>query len=104
MYGQQHPLMEKPGYSKVVWGLTFPQLIAILIGGKLSYEFSRIVPALPVKNAVIAHIHHLIPLAITLALLYAREQKTGLLLYQYIYHWLRFKLKQNRVFTWKRPI
>ena len=91
MYGQQHPLMEKPGYSKVVWGLTFPQLIAILIGGKLSYEFSRIVPALPVKNVVIAHIHHLIPLAITLALLYAREQKTAYCCINIYTHWLRFK-------------
>lgn len=103
MYGQQHPLMGKPAVSKVVWGLTFPQLIAIMIGGKLSYEFSKIVPALPVKNVIIAHVHHLIPLAFTLILLYAREQKTGLLLYQYIYHWIKFKLKQNRTYLWKRP-
>ncbi len=104
MYGQQHPLMEKPGYSKVVWGLTFPQLIAILIGGKLSYEFAKVVPAIPINNVVIAHVHHLIPLALTLILLYTREQKTGLLLYQYIFCWIKFKLKQNRIFVWKRPI
>lgn len=104
MYGHQHPLMERPGNSKVVWGLTFPQLIAILIGGKLSFDFSKIVPALPVKNVVIAHMHHLLPLAIALILLYAREQKTGLLLYQYVCNWIKFKLKKNRTFDWKRPL
>jgi hypothetical protein len=104
MYGEQHPLMEKPGFSKIVWGLTFPQLIAILIGGKLSFELSKIIPAIPVNNIVLSHIHHLIPLAITLILLYAREQKTGLLLYKYMYHRIKFKLKQNRTFVWKRPI
>jgi len=103
MYGQQHPLMVKPAVSKVVWGLTFHTLIAYLLDGKLSYEFSKIVPALPVKNFIIAHVPHLIPLAFTLILLYAREQKTGLLLYQYIYHWIKFKLKQNRTYLWKRP-
>jgi hypothetical protein len=103
MYGQQHPIMERSGASKVVWGLTFYQLAALLLGGKLSFEFSKVVPALPVNNVVIAHIHHLLPLAAVLILFYAREQKTGLLLYQYAYHWICFKLKQNRVFTWKRP-
>lgn len=102
MYGQHHPLTKKPAPPKVVWGLNFPQIVAILIGGKLSYDFAKLVPPLPVKNPIFAHVHHLLPLGALLALLYVREEKTGLLLYQYVYHLVKFKLKRDKTFVWKR--
>ncbi|HBT19959.1 MAG TPA: hypothetical protein DEA47_01090 [Peptococcaceae bacterium] len=102
MYGQQHPLTKKAGSPKLVWNFTFSQMVAILIGAKLSWEFSKIVPALPLKNPVFAHIHHLIPLGAALILLYGREQKTGLLLYRYIYFWIKYRLKSPKVIVWKK--
>ncbi len=104
MYGEYHLLTKKPSPPKVVWGLSFPQVVAFLVGGKLSWEFAKLVPPLPLENPVLAHAHHLLPLAFVLALLYVREEKTGLPLYKYAYYWLRFRLRRGRTFVWKRGL
>jgi uncharacterized protein (DUF983 family) len=87
--------------SKIIWGLTLPQIVALLIGGKLSYQMAITVPPLPISNPVFARVFDFIPLILVLALLYIREQRTGLLLYQYLYYLVRFKTKKEKVFIWR---
>ena len=101
MFGEHHPLSPIQGAPKILWGLTMTQVIAVAVGAKLSCEFSKIVPALPFKNFVFAHVHHLIPLALTYLLVSARESKTNMYLWRYAYNWLSLKFR-NRIFVWKR--
>jgi uncharacterized protein (DUF983 family) len=101
MYGNYHPLTQRPGLSKIIWGLTLPQIVALLIGGKLSYQMAITVPPLPISNPVFARVFDFVPLILILALLYIREQRTGLLLYQYLYYLVRFKTKKEKVFIWR---
>jgi len=101
MFGHHHPLSQKAPAGKITFGLTLPQLVVLLIGARLSYDLSGLVPALPLKNFVFAHIHHMIPLFIAVFLLVARNAKTGLPIAVYSYYWLRFKLRRKD-YTWKR--
>ncbi|MCL6561178.1 MAG: hypothetical protein K6U74_20800, partial [Firmicutes bacterium] len=89
------------GAPKILYGLTLTQVIALAVGAKLSYEFSQVVPALPFKNFVFAHVHHLVPLALMYLLVSARESKTNLYLWQYVYQWLNLRFR-NKIFVWKR--
>ena len=101
MYGHQHPLSQKIPSGKIILGLTFPQLIVLLIGARLSYDLSRVVPALPLQNFVFAHIHHMIPFFAAFFFLIAKNGKTGLPIATYFFYWLRFKFRK-RVYIWKR--
>ncbi|MCL6557794.1 MAG: hypothetical protein K6U74_03140 [Firmicutes bacterium] len=101
MFGQQHSLSQKPAQGKIIAGLSFPQLAVVLFGAKLSYEFSEIVPALPVKNIVFAHVHHLIPLFLAFFAVFARDARTGLPVAAYFYNWLLFKARR-KIYVWRR--
>lgn len=101
MYGHQHSLVQKPSPSKIAFGLTLPKLISLLIGAKLSYDFSQAVPALPVKNFIIAHIHHFIPLVLCASFAFVNHSKTGLPLPLYLWNLAKFKLRR-RVFLWRK--
>lgn len=101
MFGHHHPLSQKAPAGKITLGLTLPQLIVLLIGARLSYDLSKIVPALPFDNFIFAHIHHMIPFFISAFLLVARNAKTGLPIALYFYYWLRFKIRK-KTFVWKR--
>lgn len=101
MYGQMHPLSQKPVSGKIIAGLTLPQLVIVLLGAKFSYDFAQIIPAIPVKNFILAHIHHMLPLYLAVFILVARQSKTGLPIAVYFYYWLLFKLRR-KVFVWGR--
>lgn len=101
MYGEQHPLVQKTGPTRIVWGLSLVQLLALGAGGILSYRLAQVIPPLPFKNFVVAHVHHLIPLGLAAFLCFAREAKTGLNLAAYLLYLLAFKLRP-RTFIWRR--
>ena len=101
MFSEHHPLSSLGEQTKIVWNLTLVQLIAISVGGKLSYEFAQVVPPLPIKNFIFAHIHHLIPLLITYLLVSAKEVKTGLPLWKYVYNWFVQKFTKD-IYVWKK--
>lgn len=101
MFGHHHPLSQPAPAGKIIFGLTLPQLVVVLIGARLSYDFSKIVPALPFNNFIFAHIHHMIPFFIAIFLLVARNTKTGLPVALYFYYWLCFKIRK-KTFIWKR--
>lgn len=101
MFGEYHPLTQRPSLGKIVWGMTLPQIVVILIGGKLSYTLALAIPPLPISNPVLARIFCLIPLALVAGLLFIREQKTGMLLYKYLYYLIKFKIKKDKIFIWK---
>ncbi|MCL6478323.1 MAG: hypothetical protein K6T65_07880 [Peptococcaceae bacterium] len=101
MFGQQHPLSQKPASGKIIAGLNFLQLVVVLLGAKVSYELSKIIPAIPVKNFAFAHIHHMIPLLLTFVAVFTKESKSGLPIASYIYYWVLFKLRK-KTFIWRR--
>jgi len=101
MFGQMHSLTQKTSPGKILWGLSLPQVIIILLGARLSYSLSEIIPALPVNNFIIAHIHHLIPLFFCVFVLFVRQSKTNLSIGIYFYYWLLFKFRK-KTFVWKR--
>jgi len=101
MFGYQHNLAPKPVETRIALGLTWQKLLALLVGGKLTYEFAKIVPPLPFENFVIAHIHHLIPLVLVMAFALITDRKTGLSLPQYLWYWINFKTRK-KVFIWRR--
>lgn len=101
MFGEHHPLSPKVGPVKIIWGLSFTQILAIGVGASLSYKLARIIPPLPVGNLLLAHIHHMAPLAAAVVLTMARERKTGLNLAVYLAYLIAFKLRR-KVFVWRR--
>ncbi len=101
MFGHLHPLSQKSASGKIIAGLNFFQLIVVLAGAKMSYDFSGIVPALPFKNFIIAHIHHMVPLILSAIGVLVRESKTGLPIAVYLYSWLFFVLRR-KTFIWRR--
>ncbi len=84
-----------------MFGLTLTQLAALLVGAKLSYDLSKIIPAIPVKTFAVAHIHHMIPLYIAGIAAMAKQSKTGLPVASYFYYWLKFMLRR-KVYVWRR--
>ncbi|OPX90835.1 MAG: hypothetical protein A4E53_00815 [Pelotomaculum sp. PtaB.Bin104] len=101
MFGHQHPLSQKPASGKIIAGLNFFQLVVVLLGAKVSYELSKIIPAIPVKNFALAHIHHLIPLLLAFIAVFTKESKTGLPIAVYIYYLALFK-SRKKTFVWRR--
>lgn len=101
MFGYQHPLSEKPTPGKIIAGLNFYQLAVVLLGAKLSWQMSTIIPAFPVKNFAIAHIHHLIPFFLTVIAVFTKQSKTGLPIAVYFYYWVLFKMRR-RTYVWRR--
>lgn len=77
MYGDRHPLMQRTTPIKFIFGLTFIQLLTVLAGGRLSYELARVVPALPIDNFILSHLHQGIPLYITAVLAFVEDNVTG---------------------------
>mgnify|MGYP000518946045 CR=1 FL=1 len=101
MYGQHHPLAQRTGPTKIAWGLSLPQILTLLAGGCLSYRLSQIVPALPFKNIVFAHLHHLIPLGLAALFIFARHGRTGLNFAVYLYYMTAYRLRR-KTFVWRR--
>lgn len=102
MYGYFHSLKQKPQASKFVWGLTFVQLIALGIGGKLSMMLAEIIPPLPINNIALAHIHHLVPLGVSMSLVFMKEAKTGLPLPKYLYSLAKYRLFRRKTYVWRK--
>ncbi len=101
MYGDRHPLVRKTGPEKFIFGLTLTQLLAVLAGGKLSYELAGVVPPLPVDNFFLRHIHQGIPLYITAALVFFEDGVTGRVMAASLYDRLSARLRK-RVFLYRR--
>jgi hypothetical protein len=77
VYGDRHPLVRKTGPEKFIFGLTPAQSLAVLVGGKLSYELAAVIPDLPVDNFFLMHVHQGIPLYITAAMVFIEDSVTG---------------------------
>lgn len=101
MYGDRHALMQKTSPVKFIFGLTFTQLLAILAGGKLSYELVKVIPALPVDNLFFRHIHHGIPLYVTGALIFLEDNVTGRVMALSLFDRLAARFRR-RVFPYSR--
>jgi hypothetical protein len=101
VFGYDHPLSKKPKPGKIIFGLSFYQLIVVLLGAKLSWQMSTVIPAIPVKNFTIAHIHHLIPFGLTVMAVFTKQSKTGLPIAVYFYYWVLFKMRK-RTYVWRR--
>lgn len=101
MLGQHHPLSRRTGPAKIAWGLSLPQLLALLTGGWLSFRLSQIVPALPLDSFALAHLHHLAPLALAALLVFARHGGTGLNYAVYLAHIVAYRLRR-KTFEWRR--
>ena len=102
MYGYYHPLRQKPEPSKLVWGLTTVQVIALVVGGKLSFMLGDYIPALPFNNFLLSHLHHLMPLAVCMGLVFIREKKTGLTLPKYLYNMAKYRLYRRKTYVWRK--
>lgn len=101
MFGQHHPLTQKTGPAKVAWGLSLPQVLALLTGGYLSFRLSQIIPALPLDSLVFAHLHHLTPLGLIALLAFARHGRTGLNYAVYIAYIVAYRLRRKE-YPWRR--
>ncbi len=101
MYGEKHSIVGKQYPEQFIFGLNLYQLLAILAGGKLSYEISKIIPALPFDNILLKHFHHAIPLFMIVLLAFLRDNIVG----RYMVFSLIDKFKariRRRVFMYQR--
>lgn len=101
IFGQQHPLADRHGSTKVLWSFSIKQVGVLLFGAWLSHQFSQIVPKLPFDHIIFAHMHHLLPLGIIALLLFTKEPKTKLNMTVYLYHRFKFKLRKKE-FRWQK--
>lgn len=101
MYGEKHPLIQKIKPDSFIFGMTFIQLLAVLVGGKLSYELSTVVPILPVDNFLLKHIHQGIPLYIAAALIFLDDNVTGRVLLSSMVDKLSVRIRK-RLFLYSR--
>ncbi len=101
MFGHHHPLTRSTGPTKIAWGLSLSQILALLTGGYLSFRLSQVVPALPFGNFVLAHLHHLLPLGVITLLAFGRHGKTGLNYAVYLYYVAAYRLRRKK-YTWRR--
>lgn len=101
MYSEKHPFTSKTSPEKFIFGLNLYQLIAVLVGGKLSYELSGIIPSLPIDNIFLKHIHQGIPLYIVIILVFLQDNAVGRLLAFSLYDKIRARLRK-RVFIYQR--
>ncbi|MCF8010917.1 MAG: hypothetical protein K9L17_08400 [Clostridiales bacterium] len=101
MYGEMHPLSQRSPSGKIIAGLTLPQVVVMLLGAKLSYNLSQMIPALPFDNFIFSHVHHMVPLFMAAFFLVARHSKTGLPLVVYFFYKILFKMR-NKKFVWGR--
>lgn len=81
--------------------MTLTQLVAVLAGGKISYELAGVVPPLPVDNFILSHLHQGIPLYITAALVFLEDNVTGRVMAASLYDRVASRLKR-RVFAYGR--
>ncbi|RYD07198.1 hypothetical protein N752_01030 [Desulforamulus aquiferis] len=102
MYGYYHSLKQKPQSNNIVWGLTFIQLVALGVGVKLSLMLAEIIPPLPINNITLSHIHHLIPLGISMSLVFMKQSKTGLPLPKYLFSLAKYRLYRRKVYVWRK--
>ena len=101
MYSDRHPLIRKSSPVQFIFGMTFVQLIAVLAGGKLSYELARVVPLLPIDNYFFKHIHQGLPLYFAAALVFIEDNVTGRVLAMSLFDKLSAKLRK-RVYRYRR--
>ncbi|MCL6612438.1 MAG: hypothetical protein K6T66_12930 [Peptococcaceae bacterium] len=101
MYGDRHPLTRKTSPDKFIFGLTFTQLLAVLIGGKLSCELAGVVPALPIDNFLLRHVHQGIPLYLAGALVFLEDSVTGRVAALSLFDRLSARFRR-RVFLYRR--
>ncbi|RJX17213.1 MAG: hypothetical protein C4575_13655 [Desulforudis sp.] len=101
MFGHHHPLTRKTGPAKIAWGLSLPQILALLAGGYLSFRLAQVTPALPFDNFVFAHLHHLLPLGAVALVAFARHGKTGLNYAVYLCYAAAYRLRR-RGYVWRR--
>lgn len=101
MYGDRHPLVQKTSPVSFIFGITFSQLLAVLVGGKLSYEMAGVVPALPLDNFLLRHLHQGIPLFITAGLIFLEDNVTGRLMAFSLYDKLTARFRR-RVYLYCR--
>lgn len=103
MFGHHHPLTRNTGPTRIAWGLSLSQILALLTGGYLSFRLSQVVPALPFDSFVFAHLHHLFPLGAIALLTFARHGKTGLNYAVYLYYAATYRLRRKK-YVWKRQV
>ncbi len=101
MFGEHHPLSKPTGPPRVWKSFSLFDLSAIFLGAGLSWKLAELVPAIPVKNLVLAHLHHLTPLFLIALAFFVRHEPTGLKMGQYAMYWLAFK-SRNKTFVWRR--
>lgn len=101
MYGEKHPLIQKIKSDRFIFGMTFIQLLAVLIGGKVSYELSAVVPILPFDNFILKHIHQGIPLYIAVAMIFLEDNVTGRVLLSSMVDKLSVRIRK-RLFLYSR--
>lgn len=106
MYGHKHPLAYQTNQGERFltlggMGFTFKQAFWLLLGSYLSYKMMKYVPNLPFNSLAFKHLHHFIPLAACYLLGFTKEGKTGLPLYQYFHHWIKFR-KRPKTLIYKR--
>ncbi len=101
VYGEKHPFSIETGPEKFIWGLSLFQLIAILVGGKLSYELSQVVPNLPIENIFFKHIHQGLPLIMVLILVCFQDNVVGRTLLFSLFDKIRARFRR-RCFLYKR--
>lgn len=101
MYGDRHPLIRKSSADPFIFGMTFVQLLAVLAGGKASYELAKFVPVLPIENYFLKHIHQGLPLYITAALIFIQDNITGRILAMSVYDKCYAKIRK-KVFLYQR--
>lgn len=101
MYGERHPLIRKSTPDSFIFGMTLSQLLAVLAGGKISYELAGAVPPLPVENFILSHFHQGIPLYIIAALVFLEDSVTGRVMAASLYDRVSARFKR-RVFVYGR--
>lgn len=101
MYGDRHPLVRRTSPDKFIFGLTPVQLLAVLAGGKISYELAAVMPDLPVDNFFLRHIHQGIPLYFSAAMVVVEDNVTGRVMALSLWDKLSARFRK-RVFLYRR--
>lgn len=106
MYGHKHPLAYQTDQGERFvtlggMGFTLKQIFWLLLGGYLSYKTMQYIPNLPFDSLIFKHLHHFLPLGVCYMFGFTKEGKTGLPLYLYLYHWIKFQ-RRTRVLVYKR--
>lgn len=101
-WGEVHEIpYDSKVQERIIGPFSLGQVVWILPSAIVSYQFSQLIPKIPIDSIIFSRIHWLLPLGIGFLFAYFKNTKTNQSLFETILTYILIR-KRRRVFVYKR--